>query len=151
MLNALPAVCSRAREWSSLRVDGELSELERAHLAAHLRRCPACAEFDACVQETTRMLRHTPLDLVGCQIRLPARVRVRPAMVRVAVAAIVALGVGGALVDGSSRDLAWTIPRVGGNDRAEQQQFRTFRAEQLREGTATVAPSIPVRSFGPAL
>jgi hypothetical protein len=72
-------------------------------------------------------------------------------MARVAVVAIVALGVGGVLVDGSSRDLAWTIPSVSGNDRAEQQEYRSFRAEQLRNGTATVAPSIPVRSFGPAL
>src|SRR3989442_1856518 len=38
-------LCARARFWASLRVDGELSELEGALLDAHLQRCPDCAEF----------------------------------------------------------------------------------------------------------
>ena len=40
-------MCERAREWASLRLDGELSELERALLDAHTRNCAACAEYVA--------------------------------------------------------------------------------------------------------
>ena len=38
-------LCERARQWASLRLDGELSELENALLDAHLGRCQACSGF----------------------------------------------------------------------------------------------------------
>src|SRR3954447_23040161 len=38
-------LCDRARQWASLRLDGELSELENALLDAHLTRCDACRGF----------------------------------------------------------------------------------------------------------
>lgn len=37
--------CERARQWASLRADGELSELESALLDAHLACCDACRSF----------------------------------------------------------------------------------------------------------
>jgi predicted anti-sigma-YlaC factor YlaD len=38
-------LCDRARQWASLRLDGELSELESALLDSHLARCDACRAF----------------------------------------------------------------------------------------------------------
>ena len=35
-------VCERGREWISLRLDGELSELAQKMLDSHLARCPEC-------------------------------------------------------------------------------------------------------------
>ena len=37
--------CDRAREYASLRLDGELSEFERALLDSHIERCPSCRAF----------------------------------------------------------------------------------------------------------
>ena len=54
--------CRRAREWSSLRLDGELSELERLLLRRHLSRCPECRAFADTIQGATRVVRTTPLE-----------------------------------------------------------------------------------------
>ena len=35
-------LCERSREWISLRLDGELSELAEKMLESHLARCAAC-------------------------------------------------------------------------------------------------------------
>src|SRR5689334_11153931 len=55
-------LCARARFWVSLRVDGELSELEGALLDAHLGRCPDCAEFAAGTAVSTDWLRSAELE-----------------------------------------------------------------------------------------
>ena len=41
----LPHNCDRARAWVSLKLDGELSELEGFMLESHLARCEACRAF----------------------------------------------------------------------------------------------------------
>jgi anti-sigma factor RsiW len=62
MMTAAPGqLCSRARFWASLRVDGELSELEGALLDAHLGRCADCRDYAAGVVGATAALRNTPL------------------------------------------------------------------------------------------
>ena len=45
-LRAESANCDRARAWASIRLDGEISELEDAFLEAHLRRCAECSEYE---------------------------------------------------------------------------------------------------------
>jgi len=57
-----PPACDRARTWASLRLDGELSEIEAALLDAHLRRCAACATVVAGVEAATRAIRATALE-----------------------------------------------------------------------------------------
>jgi anti-sigma factor RsiW len=52
--------CERARAWTSLALDGELSELERRLHSAHLGRCPACAAFAADLEAIAGTLRATP-------------------------------------------------------------------------------------------
>lgn len=51
------APCERARQWSSLRVDGELSEVESGLLDRHLGACAACRRFDAEIAATTLAIR----------------------------------------------------------------------------------------------
>lgn len=84
--------CERAREWASLELDGELSELERVLLAAHERRCAMCAEAVARTRALTSALREAALaepsrPLVVADERPRRRV---PLAVRLAVAAVVA-------------------------------------------------------------
>jgi anti-sigma factor RsiW len=60
----------------SLRLDDELSQLERVLLDRHLDRCPACAEFAADTAVLTHELRAASLVKLGRPIELPLRRRV---------------------------------------------------------------------------
>jgi predicted anti-sigma-YlaC factor YlaD len=57
----LPEDCERARARASLALDCELSQLERAHLRAHLADCASCATFVSGLREVTHELRTAPL------------------------------------------------------------------------------------------
>jgi anti-sigma factor RsiW len=89
--------CGRARECVSLRLDGELSELERLLLRRHLSRCAACREFAASVEAVTTAIRETPQERPSRSLEpvpAPSRPRMR---LRLAAAALV---VGAATVGG---------------------------------------------------
>ncbi len=68
--------CDRARHAVSLRLDGELSQLEGVLLERHLDRCPACAEFAADTAVLTSALRAAPLVELERPVTLPLRRRV---------------------------------------------------------------------------
>jgi anti-sigma factor RsiW len=71
-----PAACERARLSASLRLDAELSELEAAHLDAHLARCAGCAAAVAAIEAATGMVRAAPLEPVRvAPAKRPARQR----------------------------------------------------------------------------
>lgn len=74
-MGATGKLCDRAREWTSLRLDGELSEIEGALLEAHLARCEGCRSFAAAVSAFTADLRRSPLEACGRPVTLPARGR----------------------------------------------------------------------------
>src|SRR5947207_14599110 len=63
-------LCERARSWSSLRADRELSELESALLDSHLGRCRSCRVFARGIEDVAAALaaaaleRPAPLALV---------------------------------------------------------------------------------------
>ena len=82
--------------WASLQLDGELSELERALLAAHLVRCDACAIYVREVGAATRGLRAAELERPAHPITLPSRRRLlRPVHVSAAAAMLtMAVGLG---------------------------------------------------------
>jgi anti-sigma factor RsiW len=86
-------LCDRARLWASLAVDGEISELERASLAAHASACPACAAYAAGLGALAGVLRTAPPVEPGRLLfrREPLRyTRVRAIQVLAAAAAVVA-------------------------------------------------------------
>jgi predicted anti-sigma-YlaC factor YlaD len=88
--------CDRAREWASLRMDDELSELESALLEAHLKRCPACASFAVEVEAVALELRAASLERLEQPISLPSRRTASPlrAVQLGAAAALVAAAAG---------------------------------------------------------
>ena len=98
------AVCDRAREWASLRLDGELSQLEDALLDAHLAVCSTCAEYVAELRATTTLLRTAEHVHPSRPVVLPPRRSALPRFRTVAaVAAAVAVAVGAGSLLGTSR------------------------------------------------
>jgi anti-sigma factor RsiW len=55
-------ICERIRAQVSLELDGELSQLERRMLSAHLLRCPECQTYAEHVTEITGAIRQAPLE-----------------------------------------------------------------------------------------
>ena len=107
--------CDRVRAQISLEVDGELSQLERAMLAAHVIRCASCHAYRERVHAFTRELRSAPL------VQLSGRLLVRRPR-RVATVARFQAGVAAALafaVVGAASQMA--VPQRGDS------QFRSIR------------------------
>ena len=139
------ANCARARSWVSHEVDGELSQLERVFLAAHLRRCAECSRFAEDVRSFTHLVRCAPLEqrerALEIPVRRPARLRVAG---RVAIAtALLALAGGLGVLAGSNGGgpSSQTTPAVGdvallaipkSADR-ELRDLRRVKIEQPRE------------------
>ena len=90
--------CDRAREWVSLRLDGELSPLEDELLARHLGGCEACRAYEADVRWATDVIRLTPQERPSRRVRVPVDGRRRVSGPRIAAAAAAAALAAGALV-----------------------------------------------------
>jgi anti-sigma factor RsiW len=98
-MHVRPHLCERARVWASLRVDGELSELEAALLGAHLERCAECRSFARGVDTVARGLRRVRLERPApLAVAVPRRrSTVRMLQFVAATAAVVAAGAAAAL------------------------------------------------------
>ena len=64
-------LCDRGREWISLRLDGELSELAQKMLDSHLVRCGDCRAFEEQVSGVALQLRSAQLE----QLERPIEIR----------------------------------------------------------------------------
>jgi predicted anti-sigma-YlaC factor YlaD len=84
-------LCDRVRGQVSLELDGELSQLERRMVTAHLERCPECRAFRADVEAFTTDLRAAEPETLTHPIVVSRRRRVSLARVQVGVAAAVAV------------------------------------------------------------
>jgi predicted anti-sigma-YlaC factor YlaD len=95
-----PIECERTQRNLSVALDTELSQLERAHVDAHLERCEQCRSFDVRIGELTRAIRVAPLERLDIRVRLPLtrrsgwRTAGRFASAGTAAAAVVAAFVG---------------------------------------------------------
>ena len=89
-----PVSCERVRGQVSLELDGELSQLERAMLAAHVVRCADCRAYRAEVHAFTRELRTAPLEAAPA-ISVRRYRRTMATRLQAAVAAAMALAVVG--------------------------------------------------------
>jgi anti-sigma factor RsiW len=143
------ALCHRSREWISLRLDGELSELAAKMLDAHLAHCAECRAFEAGAAAATSFVRTAPLEHLERPVTLPRGRRLalqtRRLGAAVAAAAAVAIGVVAFLNVPSSNTLTSQSPFIvapSGNQDLEQ--FRLFRAAILKP----VVPA-PRRVRGP--
>ena len=110
-------LCERARTWAALAPDGELSELERKLLDAHVQRCPACAHFALDVAAVAAELRAAQLQPLPRPLsvpiwrRRPAYARVRAVGAAAAVAAM-ALGIAARAPLSPSETDSLRLPRV---------------------------------------
>jgi predicted anti-sigma-YlaC factor YlaD len=89
-------VCDRVRNEVSLELDGELSQLARAMVESHLRRCAACRSFRDDLVSFTQEIREAPLEKYsGRPLAVPRRKRVYADALTVAsVAASIAVALG---------------------------------------------------------
>jgi predicted anti-sigma-YlaC factor YlaD len=105
-------LCERARFWASLRLDGELSELEDALLEAHLARCAGCHTVVEGLGAATMALRSAPLERVA-PVAVNAPRSPRRLLATIAVAAVLVLGmIAGGLVRGQVSHDAASAPRA---------------------------------------
>ena len=128
--------CDRARSWTSLRLDGELSQLESALLTAHLRGCGSCRAFADEVEASTELLRAMPV----LSLTEPVLVRARPRRDRRGVhgvamgAAVLAASLAATLVglDQLSRSPSGPKPTAMVAQASDSDNiFRSLRRQQL--------------------
>jgi anti-sigma factor RsiW len=121
--------CERARQWASLRLDGELSDLEDALLEKHLEGCASCGAFAARLTSTTEAVRATPQERPQIEYPRFQRPVIRlPVGRRVAIVAVAAAAALGAFVGTSMQRPAPTQAPGSG----PQLSFRTDM-NQLRQ------------------
>jgi anti-sigma factor RsiW len=144
-MTALPHNCDRSRAWVSLRLDGEISELEGFMLESHLARCEACRAFAAEAVGFTTRLRTAELEPLERPVSLPvARRSARRAVQFGAAAALVAASVGlGSLFGavGTGRSHAPTRPRLNDGEPAAVTQIPvSFDSDS--QGLPQVPPAV---------
>ena len=125
--------CQRAREWASLRLDGELSQLESAMLESHLSRCAACHEVVVQTDAFTTALRTSPLEALRRPIAIPHAAAMRAARVTAAAAVmLVAAGLGSVFATSMpSSATEHAAPRLALVD-SDDRLLRDMRRDQLR-------------------
>jgi hypothetical protein len=132
--------CERARQWASLRIDDELSELEDALLEKHLEGCASCSAFAARLAATAEAVRAVPLERPEISYPRFERPLIRlPVGRRAAIVAVAAAAALGAFV-GSSLQTPSPAPEPYGGP---QLSFRTDQnlLRQLPHQTKQPAPA----------
>jgi anti-sigma factor RsiW len=140
-------VCERGREWISLRLDGELSELAEKMLEAHLARCAGCRAFESDAVAATSLIRSTPLEQLRQPLSLPRGRRLVLSTRRVSAAATgaaaIVLGLGAFLNLPSAGSKATGPPvHVVPSDNSDITQARGVRATVLRPDALIKVPSL---------
>jgi len=129
-----PTDCMLARESASVRLDGELSELESARLDAHLRGCGDCRAYAEEIAAIAEELRAAALERPGQRVVLPrrralssARMQVAAAAAAVAVAAAAAIS---SFTLGHALTTAHNVPAISGIGESDLLSLRADSAEQ---------------------
>jgi predicted anti-sigma-YlaC factor YlaD len=84
-----PTECMTARQATSARLDGQVTELEATRLDAHLLACPECRAFAASIAGVAAEIQAAPLERPSRVDLLPARRRM-PVVALAAAAALIA-------------------------------------------------------------
>lgn len=134
--------CDLIRASVSAGLDGELSEVGRARVDAHLRACADCNAYAAGAAVTARALREAPLETLDFPIVLPSRrgaVARRLQVAAAAAAVVAAVGLSAAVgTIGSSGGHRATISGTqAGALGSTEQELKLLRDASAR-GQATV-------------
>ena len=144
-------LCERARTWAALAPDGELSELERKLLDAHLQRCAACGHFALEVAAVAAELRAAAPQQLSQPLVVPIWRR-RPVYARVravgaaAAVAVMALGIAARAPLSSSDSESFDFPQVtnfANNAPQREVELITRRIENVKAGTTRFRPKKP--------
>ena len=145
MSTTLPEVCNRTREHVSLRLDTEVSELEEALAATHLRRCAACRAFAVDLEAFTETLRAAPLAEPSVEFRFPRR----PARIGVARAGTAAAAtLTAAIAIGGVAGLHSSPSRISASDILTARERISFKERQLTALERTEVGPAPQIPFG---
>jgi anti-sigma factor RsiW len=133
---------------ASLRLDGELSEIEEASLRAHSGRCVACAIFERELAALTGELRAAPPERPAAGVVLPRRrsARVRALQLSAAAAAAVVLAAGlGSLVG--------SLSSPGPRTTTHAATTKPHGAAVIERGLVAMAPALrlPASRLRPAI
>jgi anti-sigma factor RsiW len=137
--------CDRAREASSLRIDGELSEVETAMLDRHLGICAECADFDAGMRATTATLRSAAVERPSRTFAVPRRERARLSAGRriaLVAAAVVAATVAGTLVEEAQPPARPAPPDIALTPYRSDEGQRQDRRGELEESPVARRPRV---------
>jgi anti-sigma factor RsiW len=104
--------CQRVRSQVSLRLDGELSQLEDRMLRVHLERCPRCSAYAADLETFTAELRSAPLETLRRPVVVERSRRLSAAWLQSGVAAALAIVAIGVAAQVASRDSEPPLPAV---------------------------------------
>ena len=126
-------LCERGREWISLRIDGELSELAQKMLESHLARCEDCSAFEEQVSGIAAQLRSAPLEQLERPVEITHGRRRMPLPgwsmgAAAASVAVAALGVVGFPSLPSSSSFQAEAPLVLVAQPSGNEDLRSFRA-----------------------
>ena len=149
MLNPFPTNdCLQARESASALLDGELSELESARLAAHVRDCPACSLYTQEITTIAELLRAAPLEQPELDVTLPQRRALPGLRVAAAAAAVVAVAAGSTVAlhrglasgKGPAAKVVGVPSVIAGQkaDSADQRLFAMLRPTQVKKASHQV-------------
>jgi predicted anti-sigma-YlaC factor YlaD len=150
--------CERAARSISLRLDGELSELEGAALDRHLGECARCRELAVETDAFTRLLREAPLVEYDRELAFTPAHRVRRRVVRRGAFALAAVGgslaallgaLSGTSLTGSPETHASSA--LAFRDLAEQRRFVKSELIRLEPHTQFVVDEAPPRLVGRGL
>jgi predicted anti-sigma-YlaC factor YlaD len=99
LMRASLTPCDQAREYVSLALDGELAEVERMRLDAHVDSCPECQAFQTDVEAVASRIRAAEPEQPAYPVVLPRtrRLSVRSIQVGAAAAAVVAIVAAGSV------------------------------------------------------
>jgi predicted anti-sigma-YlaC factor YlaD len=143
----MPVNCSRVRSQISLRLDDELSQLERRMVSTHLERCYDCRLFADEVEEFTLALRAAPSILLDRPIAVsrPRRLSILRMQAGVAaVLAFVAVGVASQVTPSSSGDVTqseWSVTVTRFPTRAETEHELALLERLPNRGPKSVMAS----------
>ena len=149
MSPTLPEVCHRTRQHVSLRLDTELSELEEALVAAHLRRCEVCCAFAVDLEAFTETLRAAPLAEPSVQFQLPRRpARIGVARAGTAAVSAVAVAITAAIAVGGVVGLHSSPSRISAFDVQTARERISFKEQQLAAVESTEVGPARQTPFG---